>query len=179
MSMFSPYRFLHSIHNTSLNVTFTPASRRDLPPACLVEHHQRGGRSPPGKLAPWGAGHQGQGQSQSWRCCCELLSGRNMLHGLISMAESACSFGAFSCAGLWSERKASSTKAELPRNTYIQGWICFFSSSGAQIRVRINSTEDNGAKPTQVKGESDGSSKKHLFPLLPRLLLLQIYKSLY
>lgn len=60
------------------NVTFTAVPRRDLPPACPVEHHQRAGRSARGKLAPSGAAHQGQArpsgiscqsqaQSQSWK----------------------------------------------------------------------------------------------------------------
>lgn len=49
------------------------------------------------------------------------------------------------------------TKSKLcisrPPQPYIQGWMVVFSSSRAQIRVRINSIEDNGAKPIQVKGE--------------------------
>lgn len=172
MSVFSPYRFLHSIH-TSLNVTFTPAPRRDLPPASPGEHHQPASRQEPprpnrplwelrirARLAPSGISHQSWAQSWSWRCCCELFSGRNRLHGLILMAGSAFSFGPVPCAGLWSERKASSVKADLPRHTFRDG----FSSS---LLVKINSTEDNGAKPTQVKAESDRGSKKHLFHYFP------------
>lgn len=152
----------------------SPASRQE-PPRANQPFRELGVRA---KLAPSGIGRQSQAQSRSWRCCCELFSRRNVLHGFISMAKSALFFGAFSCAGLQSERKASSIKANLPGHTFRDG---FSSSLLLVLKSGWGLTPLKTMEPNQHKSKEnqDCSSKKHLFPLLPRLLLLQIYKSLY